>query len=58
VKEHDVLGRDIWQAWNNLESAIMRLQCAQPHQMTDAAARLDEAKDAMSKAMNHRNRTS
>lgn len=51
-----ILGRDIWHAWNRLESAIGRMQCAQPYQMTDAAARLDEAKNEMLKAMTLRDR--
>lgn len=51
------LGRDIWMAWNALESAIFGMQCAQANQMTDAIKQLDEAKRAMQRAMKDRDRT-
>lgn len=51
-----ILGRDVWHAWNALESAIMSMQCAQAHQMTAAGERLDEAKTAMQKTLSDRDR--
>jgi hypothetical protein len=39
-------------AWDNLNSAARRILVAQPWQMTEAASRLDQAREEMQEVMN------
>jgi hypothetical protein len=46
----------VWNAWNQLDGAIMRLLCAQLPSLTERSADLDEARKQMASALRIRSR--
>ena len=50
------LGNEVWNAWNALDSAIHRMMCAQPHQITERAEQVEMARDLMAMALRDRDR--
>lgn len=49
-----VLGRDVWDAWNQLRSVLMDLRCAQLSQVPACMAAVQEAELQMASAMRNR----
>ena len=46
--------KDFWDAWDDLNRAIGRMLVAQPHQMSNAAATLEEAQKNFRSLLNSR----
>lgn len=51
-----ILGRDVWEAWNNLNAAFHELDFAQLYDLSKRAAEVREMRTHMANAMRNRDR--